>query len=446
MKRPRLTLLQRLILAMSIVAFVAICASAVFLYFRFQASNETFREETLSTFAENLRHELVADPQLSSPNALALKARIHELRGQYAVVGSAGEIIASSGLQEPLVPYAGDHTKYFQLPAHQGQKTLFGVSLPIAQGGLAGVIQVAFPKEHVLFDSILEEFVGDIAWIWIPFVLILLVTNIVVLGFALRPLRVAAQEAAKIGPSSIATRLTESGMPNDVLALIRSVNAALDRLQGGFLSLEQFSGQLAHELRTPLAIAKARLSLSQDHIARAVEKDFEDVERVITQLVDRVRVRTLHYEATDVVDLGAVAADVARYLAPAVVEAGRNIELRTEGGPVLISGARDFIFRALRNLVENALHHSPENGVITIVVFSGGIKVMDQGSGFPQRRLDGGSELLGETDRKDGLGLGLAIVAETMVAHHGRLLLANLPSGGAVATLAFDRKIPASRT
>ncbi|MFS8112341.1 ATP-binding protein [Rhizobium jaguaris] len=444
MKRPRLTLLQRLILAMSIVAFVAICASAVFLYFRFKASNEAFREETLSTFAENLRHELAMDPQLSSPYAQALKARIHQLRGQYAVVSKSGGIIVSSGLQEPLIPYAGDHTKYFQLPAHEGQKTLFGVSLPIAQGDLAGVIQVAFPKEHVLFDSVLEEFVTDIAWIWIPFVLILLATNIVVLGLALRPLRVAAQEAAHIGPSSIATRLTESGMPNDVLALIRSVNAALDRLQSGFLSLEQFSGQLAHELRTPLAIAKARLSLSQDHIARVVEKDFEDVERVITQLVDRVRVRTLHYEATDVVDLGAVAADVARYLAPTVVETGRNIELKTETSP-LVSGARDFIFRALRNLVENALHHSPENGVITIVVFSGGIKVMDQGPGFPQRRLNGGGELLGETDRKDGLGLGLAIVAETMAAHNGRLLLANLPTGGAVATMAFDRPILVSR-
>jgi signal transduction histidine kinase len=196
---------------------------------------------------------------------------------------------------------------------------------------------------------------------------------------------------------------------------------------------------LAHELRTPLAIAKARLSLSQDQIAHAVEKDFEDMERVITQLVDRVRIRTLHYEATNMVELGGIASDVARYLAPMIVSTGRNIELRTEDHPVFVNGASDFIFRALRNLVENAMHHSPKRGVITIIVFNAGIKVTDEGPGFPHERLIEGAELLGKTDRKDGLGLGLSIVAETMAAHNGTLELENLRTGGAMATMLFHR-------
>ncbi len=434
---PRLTLLQRLVMAMSIIAIIAICASVVFLYIRFQASNDTFREETLSTFAEDLHRELITDPHLSSVYAKALTARIQELRGQYAVVNDDGTIVASPALTAPLIPYSGGRAQYFQLPAHEGQQTLFGISLPMTNNGSKSVIQVAFPKEHVIFDSVLEEFVVDIAWIWVPFVLVLLTTNIIVLSFALRPLSAAAHEAAQIGPSSIATRLTESGMPNDVLALIRAVNAALDRLQAGFLSLEQFSGQLAHELRTPLAIAKARFSLSQDPITHAVEKDFEDMERVITQLVDRVRVKTLHYEANDIVELAGIATDVARYLAPMIVAAGRNIELRTLDSPVYLNGASDFIFRALRNLVENALHHSPQGGTITITVFNSGIAVTDEGSGFPQERLTEGAELLGKTDRKDGLGLGLSIVAETMTAHGGKLELANRQSGGAMATMLF---------
>lgn len=437
MRAQRLTLLQRLILAMSIVAVVAICASATFLYIRFQASNDAFREETLSTFAEDLKRELLTDPQLSNVKATATKARIRELRGAYVILGHDGRSIDSSGSQQPLIPYIKNRTQYFELPSHGGQKALFGISVPTSASGPVEAIQIAFPKAHVIFDSVLEEFVRDIAWIWIPFVLILLATNIIVVGLALRPLRTAAREAAQIGPASIATRLTESGMPNDVLTLIRSVNAALDRLQGGFLSLERFSGQLAHELRTPLAIAKTRLSLSQDQIARVVEEDFEDIERVITQLIDRVRVQTLHYEATDVVDLGGVATDVARYLAPMIIGAGRNIELKIENGPVLVSGARDFLFRALRNLVENAFHHSPESGVITITVFKVGVSVADQGSGFTNSRLSEGAQSLGKTDREDGLGLGLSIVGETMEAHDGRLVLSNLPSGGAVATMSF---------
>ncbi len=433
----RLTLLQRLIVAMSIVALVAICASAVFLYFRFQASNDAFREETLSTFAEDLRRGLSAGSQTSDSYAKSTKARIRELRGQYVVLGQDGLIIDSSGLPQPLIPFIKNRTQYFELPSHAGQKALFGISMPTPSSGPVEAIQIAFPKAHVVFDSVLEEFVRDIAWIWIPFVLILLATNILVVGLTLRPLRTAAHEAAQIGPSSIATRLTESGMPDDVLTLIRSINAALDRLQGGFLSLERFAGQLAHELRTPLAIAKTRLSLSKDPVARTVEQDFEDIERVITQLIDRVRVRTLHYEATDVVDLGGVATDVARYLAPMIVGAGRNIELKIENGPVLVSGARDFLFRALRNLVENALHHSPENGVITLTVFNVGISVADQGRGFTKVRLGEGGQDPEKTDREDGLGLGLSIVGETMEAHDGRLVLSNLSSGGAVATMTF---------
>lgn len=437
MKRARFTLLRRLVLAMSIVAMVAIAASVLFLYMRFKSSNDEFREETLSTFAKDLRKELLTDPTLTGIHATALKMRIKELRGEYVVIGADGSILDSSGLEQSLIPLLGHRTKYFQLPASNGRKALFGMMLPIGDNSAAGFIQVAFPRDHVIFDSILEEFVADIGWIWIPFVLVLLATNVAVLAFALRPLNTAAQEAMTIGPSSIAKRLTEARMPEDVLALIRSVNGALDRLQAGFLSLEQFSGQLAHELRTPLAIAKARLSLSQDDTARAVERDFDDIERVITQLVDRVRIKTLHYESDDVVDLCDVAANVARYLAPMIIDAGHNIELRTENTPVFITGAADYIFRALRNLVENALHHSPVEGLITIVVFETGITVIDEGPGFPEWRLTDAAVQEGKSDRKDGLGLGLSIVAETMAAHGGRLKLENLPGGGASATMAF---------
>lgn len=422
---------------MSIVAMVAIAASVLFLYIRFKSSNDEFREETLSTFANDLRKELLGDPALAGAHATALKTRIRELNGEYAIIGAGGNILDSSDLRQPFVPVLGDRTEYFQLPGHSGRKALFGITLPIGDNSVVGFIQIAFPREHVIFDTVLEEFVTDIAWLWIPFVLVLLATNVVVLAFALRPLSTAAQEAMTIGPSSLAKRLTEAGMPEDVLALIRSVNGALDRLQTGFLSLEQFSGQLAHELRTPLAIAKARLSLSQDDIARAVEKDFDGIERVITQLVDRFRIKTLHYELDDIVDLGEVAADVARYLAPMIIDAGCNIELRTESTPVFITGAVDYIFRALRNLIENALHHSPAQGLITVEVFKAGITVSDQGSGFPEWRLTGDIVSQGRSGRKDGLGLGLSIVAETMAAHGGRLKLENLSGGGASATMEF---------
>jgi signal transduction histidine kinase len=298
--------------------------------------------------------------------------------------------------------------------------------------------QIAFPREHVIFDTVLEEFVTDIAWIWIPFVCLLLLVNILVLKFALKPLSQAAEEARQIGPSSIAARLTETGMPEDVLALVSAVNEALDRLQAGFLSLEQFSSHLAHELRTPLAIIKARLALSQDAFARKVEEDFEGVERLVSQLVDRVRIGGLHFETSDLVDLGDIGQRAAAFLAPVILAKGRDIELQSPLEPVVVSGAFDFIFRALRNLIENALNHTPPGTTITVTIFRYGITVSDSGPGYPARWLEPAVAVGKPDSGAGGLGLGLSIVKETMIAHGGDLKLANLPEGGASATMEFS--------
>ncbi|TCR76726.1 ATP-binding protein [Rhizobium sp. BK376] len=434
----RLTLFGRLVFAMSVVALVATCASAAFLYIRFQAANDEFREETLSTFAKELGRQIASDPTLSDIHAIALKSRIHELRGEFAVIRTDGSLLEGSGEKgEPLIPTSGDQTQFFLLPSHDKIKALFGLSLKLGGGGRFAFVQVAFPREHVIFDSVLEEFVTDIAWIWIPFVLVLLLTNVIVLKLALKPLTVAAQEARAITPSSIAKRLTETRMPDDVLSLVRAVNEALERLQTGFLSLEQFSGLVAHELRTPLAIVKTRLSLSQDRIAREVESDLAGIERLINQLIDRVRIGALHYEQEDLVDLVDVARQVGRFLAPTIFSAGCDIEVAAIAETVTVSGAFDFIFRALRNLVENALHHSSVGGMISIRVYQSGIVVIDQGAGFPPSRLSQRHDARVESDRADGLGLGLSIVAETMAAHGGRLKLSNLPAGGASAAMEF---------
>ncbi len=385
----RLTLFRRLVIAMSIVALVAVFASVIFLYVRFQAANDAFREETLSTFAQDLQHQFVLDPQLGGASASALKTRIRELRGQFVIVTDTGKVLVTSeASDQPLVPVSNDKVRYFLLPRHGKVGALFGISMQLDGDNSAHFAQIAFPQEHVIFDTVLEEFVTDIAWIWIPFVCLLLLVNILVLKFALKPLSQAAEEARQIGPSSIAARLTETGMPEDVLALVSAVNEALDRLQGGFLSLEQFSSHLAHELRTPLAIIKARLALSHDVFARKVEEDFEGVERLVSQLVDRVRIGGLHFETSDRVDLGDIGQRVAAFLAPVILSKSRDIELQPSLEPVVVSGAFDFIFRALRNLIENALNHTPPGSTITVTIFRYGITVSDSGPGYPARWLE----------------------------------------------------------
>lgn len=437
MSYRRLSLFSRLVLSMSVVATFAIIVSIGFLYVRFVSANDRFREETLLTFAKGMARDL---PGQQGDFKFVVN-RLQELHGQYAILGPTDNVLsASAGVTGPLVPASDAERSYFTLSPDRNTPQLFGLSLRLWGKDPAQYVQVAFPKSHLVFDSILEEFVGDIAWIWVPFVALILVTNIIVARLALRPLLGAAREAEQIGPASISSRITEGNLPPDVLAIVKAVNNALDRLQGGYLGLERFAGNIAHELRTPMTIIKAQLAAPGGTTSGDLRQDFESLERIVTQLVDRVRLGGMHFEAHDRVDLAELARSVGAFLAPVIVGKGKSIEFIAPSTPVWINGANDFIFRALRNLIENAVEHSPPLGTVTVAVGADrSITVSDQGCGFPKIKLDPAARRSQQSvsDRSDGLGLGLSIVDETMVAHGGRLILSNPAAGGASARMEF---------
>jgi signal transduction histidine kinase len=432
------TLFWRLAAGMTLVTVLAVLCGSFFLFVRFEGANENFREDTLLSFADATRHALE-----QRDNALldSLLQRIRDLHGQYSIITESGNPLRNSTRESyGLMPADNTDKRYFVLPAHQGFSRLFGISLRLSSFKPPLFVQVAFPRGSIVFDSVLEEFVRDIAWIWIPFVLVLLATNVVIAKLALQPLSRAAQEAEAIEPASINTRLTEGDLPSDVLVLVQSINKALARLQSGYLALERFSENIAHELRTPIAIMKARLAISDAALARELEDDIGSMERLVGQLIDRARVGGLHIEENDIVDLRKVASTVCTFLAPVIVANGRLIEVINPQTAVEVRGVTDFLFRALRNLIENAVEHSPPGATVTVEVWkNGSIEVLDCGHGFPESKLDPALRKVERltSDRSEGLGLGLSIVDETMAAHGGRLVLRNRPGGGGWALMSF---------
>jgi signal transduction histidine kinase len=107
--------------------------------------------------------------------------------------------------------------------------------------------------------------------------------------------------------------------------------------------------------------------------------------------------------------------------------------------PVHIVGARDYVFRALRNLVENGIEYAPPESTVSVILSDApSIAVRDHGPGFPATMLaaQGRPREQFRSGRPGGVGLGLSIVQRTMIAHKGELEIANY-SEGAVVTMRF---------
>jgi signal transduction histidine kinase len=429
----RSTLFWRLAVGLAAVSLLAVAGAGAFLYLRFGAIEGIFREGTIRSFSQALIADLAAHGSVSG----TLRREIARANGQFVILDANGLILDGSG-PDALVP-PGDGDTPFVIGATADQFARYGMSRRGSRPGLDDVVvQVAFPESHILFDSVLEEFIVDVAWMWLPFLLMVLAMNIAVAKIALRPLGEAVREAEAIGPASVSVRLTERRMPQDVLALVRAVNGALERLQHGYVAMEDFVGDVAHELRTPLSVMKAQIALSGASAAATVAEDFSRMERLIAQLLDRVRLGGLRFEATDQVELVGLAQDVASFLAPVIVARKRSIEVVSEAPRLAVAGSRDHLFRALRNLIENAVEHTPAGTTVTVEVSAPGtISVTDHGPGFGADRLDPARRATApvRSDRRDGVGLGLAIVERTLLAHGGRLDLYNRPQGGGCAAM-----------
>ena len=251
-----------------------------------------------------------------------------------------------------------------------GGPELYGFTLKGTYGSKPVWIQVAVPKGEIVFDSVLEEFVADIGWIWAPFVIGLLVTNLIVARIGLAPLRrAAAFQAESIGPGAVSTRLPKEGLPREVYSLVSSVNQALDRLEVAFHSQQRFIADAAHELRTPIAVFKAHAGvLPKSTELTSLKEEIDAIERLVNQLLDSARLDVVIVDAQDVIELNSVAQSVASQLGPMAISKGKSIEVVTASTAVVINGSQDMLACALRNLIENAIRFTAAGTAVSIEI------------------------------------------------------------------------------
>ena len=319
--------------------------------------------------------------------------------------------------------------------------TLFGVTVVRPLGEKLYSIQVAQDLAHrdVLIDDVVKSFLPHVAWITFPILLVLLLIDIVIFRRALAPVRKASTTAAAIGPQRTEPRLSEHAMPREIVPLVHAVNQALDRLESGFRAQRDFTADMAHELRTPLAIVRARVdSLEPGPVRDALRADLVNMTRTVNQVLDIAELEAFIVDTEAKADLHAVCADAVSFMAPLAVEMSKMIALTGDSGPVWVHGQAEALFRAVRNLIENAIRHTAPGVSIEVeVTKAGAVRVLDDGPGVPEADRDSIFRRFWRRDRTkaESRGLGLAIVARVAEAHDGSVMVENRPEGGAVFTL-----------
>jgi signal transduction histidine kinase len=145
-------------------------------------------------------------------------------------------------------------------------------------------------------------------------------------------------------------------------------------------------------------------------------------------------------DPSETADLRSVCAEVAEFVAPLALAQGKTIALSGAEGPVWVKGNPETLSRAIRNLAENAINHTPQGTSVEIVVSeSGSVCVLDEGPGIADDERELVFRRFWRRDRRraGSAGLGLSIVRRIVEAHAGTVMIGSRPTGGAQFSLKF---------
>lgn len=279
-------------------------------------------------------------------------------------------------------------------------------------------------------------------------------SSFIVVRRGLKPLNDLSGSIKSITHSRLNTRLDLTRFPQEMHSVVESVNGMMARLDNAFQRMSHYSGNLAHELRTPInnLMLEAEITLSQartpqeyqDIVASSLA-EYERLAAIIDRLLFLARADSDNNDLTfEKLDAKAEVDEVVDYFSDEASAAGISLVSRGSG---LFWADRTLFRRALSNLVSNALRHTPAGGEVMVSSSGVGagpveITVTDTGCGIYSDHLpflfdrfyrakSGGS--------CTGTGLGLAIVKAIMEMHGGDVSVKSRPGHGTAVTLHFQQ-------
>ncbi|MDE1918177.1 MAG: HAMP domain-containing histidine kinase [Sphingomonadales bacterium] len=445
-RRAATSLLTRILLVEGITILVACLAMPFAARTVLERSVRTIERDSLrqqaDLVASHVTHHADGRWQVDLPREqMAIYASGYDGRA-FAVTASDGRMLAHS-------PYAMPDLWPRDLERGHGQVfatgAVVGLSLPFAAHGtpIRIVVTQDQTRPGAVVDDVVRSFLAHY-FLWLVGLLLLMpLANIAMLWPLLRRLRHAAREATQLSPRDPGARFNPAGLPAEAGALVTAINDLLGRVEDALILQQEFAGNVAHELHTPLST----LRLSAERMAPGHERDgaLEQIARmahVLDQLRDLASLEHKGTHAFETLDLTELTIDVVAQLTPSVLSGGRGIAVSGAERKIMIRANRGLLMMAITNLVENARLHTPPGTQIEVTILrAGGVAVADNGPGVTEEQAARLTRRFWRADHKrsDGAGLGLSIVQRIADVHGARLTIRSEPGQGANFMLSLER-------
>ncbi|WP_251550059.1 HAMP domain-containing sensor histidine kinase [Neobacillus muris] len=258
-------------------------------------------------------------------------------------------------------------------------------------------------------------------------------------------------------------RIPLKGLPSEVKQLAISFNKLAESLSKEEMLRKQFTGDLAHELRTPLATLRSQIEAFQDGIWEPTPQRLQicheelmrlvrlvnELEKLLAAENPQIRLEKMEVEA------GSVLAALGEMFFPIFKEKGVGLRIEDPVQEEIFEADKDKLMQILSNILNNALKYTPAGKNVTISVVTEresyvGFTIQDEGSGIAEddipfifERFYRGDK---SRDRKTGgAGIGLSIVKALMEAHEGRIKVKSKLNKGTSITLWFPRELEEKR-
>jgi len=441
----------RLVLLFTISAVLLLCSGlglvyAIVIRHAYEEDNEVLADKALALRADL---QTAGDPQ-TLPEEPKIR-RAGERVGYFVrVIDARGATAAETPGMGELLP-TGLFAAASETPtSYRTAGRLFALmSVRQDAGGQAYTMQVA--QERSMDEQFTRRFGYILAAVIGVGVLASAGIAVTVTRRGLQPLAEMTRSLQRVGATRLHERVPPAGWPSELQPLVVAFDGMLDRLEDSFTRLSQFSADLAHELRTPIANLRGEAEVAlrrprtPEEYREVVESSVAECERlsgIIDNLLFLARVEAADKTVECTTFNGCAAVQkIADYYATVAEE--RNIEIKCAGqGEVHADPA--LFGRAVSNLVENALRHTADGGSIEVGIAQrderAEVSVRDNGCGIPAEHLPRIFDRFYRVDSSRssrGTGLGLALVKSIADLHNGAAHVESEVERGTTVTLTF---------